>query len=529
MKPQPGGRPLVIMMLFFVLYAGSVAAFQAPQVGRIQGTITDLQSGRLLINAAISFRGSAVSIRGFTDGSGRFTLENVPADEYIVTISQDGYVWAKESGPERVTLRPGQDLRDLRFRLLKTSAISGRIIDQNGEPVRAGVSLLSVEYRNGRRGFIPAPASNSFRSSASTNRNGEYRIYGVEPGEYYIRSEIDGFYYYPGVSNPSLALPVAVLPGRDTNADFKVSFVQMHSISVTLSASVTDTSAPVDISSWLITPRDPSALMDFFSFSAMRFTPVGEKRYQSPRLPPGSYELFFSHLGLQLFGHLVFDVKDRDEQLGVLTLTPGISLSGRVRFAEPFTSESMPIQVNLMPANGSSFANAWRSARPEADGTFTFLNVPESNYWVTFTGMPQDAYIQSVRYGSVPRGSADITVAGAADGLLEIVLARGGAMKGTVRNVRGDGIPKAQVVVFPTQDHKQNPMSLKTAEANEGGAFSIQGLAPGEYRALAWEDALPRLAKDPAFLASFGQRGTRFAILPDSNATIDVTVLPQSN
>jgi hypothetical protein len=108
-------------------------------------------------------------------------------------------------------------------------------------------------------------------------------------------------------------------------------------------------------------------------------------------------------------------------------------------------------------------------------------------------------------------------------------LAKGGVVKGTVRNTRGDGIPKGQVVVFPTQDRNQNPMFLKTAEADESGSFSIQGLAPGEYRALAWEDALPRLAKDPGFLASLGQRGTRFTILQSSTATIDVPVVSPSN
>jgi hypothetical protein len=516
---------LSVLVLFgFLFYAGVISAFQTPQFGRIEGTITDLHSGRLLLNAAITFSGSAAPIRGFTDGSGRFAFENVPADEYRVTVSQDGYVWSKkESGPEMVTLKPGQEIRDLSFRMLKPSAISGRIVDRNGDPARVGVTLLSLDYRNGRRGLVTAAGANAIRG-ASTNRNGEYRIYGVEPGEYYLRSELEGLVYYPGVSDVKLALPITVLPGRDATADLKMPSIQAHSVSVTLSASLSDPGRPIDTSSWFIAPRDSAGLIDFSSLSYMRFTPVGGNRYQSPRLPPGAYELFFSHPFLMLFGHLVFDVKDRDQDLGILTITPGISLSGRVR--SDFPPEAMPIQVNLTPANGVSLV---RGARPQADGTFTVVNVPEGNYFVSFTGMPQEAYIQSVRYGSISNGNGDIAIGIAPEGSLDITLAKGGVVKGTVRNTRGDGIPKSQVVVFPTQDRKQSPTLLKTAEADESGSFSIQGLAPGEYRALAWEDALPRLAKDPGFLSSLGQRGTRFTILQSSTATIDVPVLLPSN
>jgi hypothetical protein len=520
---------LSVLVLFgFVFYAAAISAFQTPQSGKIEGTITDLHSGRLLLNAAISFSGSAAPIRGFTDGSGRFAFENVPADEYRVTISQDGYVWSKkESGPEMVTLKPGQEIRGLSFRMLKPSAISGRIVDRNGDPARVSVTLLSVDYRNGRRGLVTASGANAIRG-ASTNRNGEYRIYGVEPGEYYLRSELEGLVYYPGVSDVKLALPITVLPGRDATADLQMPSIQAHSVSVTLSESINAASIEgriLDTSTWFIAPRDPAGLVDFSTLSSMRFTPVGGNRYQSARLPPGVYELYFAQQSQMRFGHLVFNVKDRDEDLGTLTLTPGISLNGRVRLAD-FPAESMPIQVNLVPANGT---NLVRAARPQDDGTFTVLNVPEGNYFVTFTGMPQDAYIQSLRYGSIPNGNADIVIGRAPEGSLDITLAKGAAVKGTVRNTRGDGIPKGQVVVFPTQDRKQNPMFLKTAETDESGSFSIQGLAPGEYRALAWEDVLPRLAKDPGFLSSLGQRGTRFTILQSSTATVDVPVLSPSN
>src|SRR5262245_31029034 len=131
-----------VLLLCPVVLLGRVAQ----QPARIQGTITDLVNGQPLPNAAITFSGSGLPIGGFTDGAGRFAFDNVPADEYKVRISQDLYVWQKkESGPDVVTVKPGQDLRALSFRLLKTSAIGGRVSDENGQPLRTSVALLRVD------------------------------------------------------------------------------------------------------------------------------------------------------------------------------------------------------------------------------------------------------------------------------------------------------------------------------------------------------------------------------------------------
>ena len=61
------------------------------------------------------------------------------------------------SAPTTLTVLPGQQLKDIVFRLLPGAAISGRIVDEDSEPV-SGVSIQALRwgYVNGKRQLMPA-------------------------------------------------------------------------------------------------------------------------------------------------------------------------------------------------------------------------------------------------------------------------------------------------------------------------------------------------------------------------------------
>src|SRR5205085_1817725 len=65
--------------------------------------------------------------------------------------------------------------------LPRGSAVSGRILDEFGEPVAdASVSAMRREYASGKRRLVQ-----SGRNSL-TNDLGQFRLFGLPPGEYYI-------------------------------------------------------------------------------------------------------------------------------------------------------------------------------------------------------------------------------------------------------------------------------------------------------------------------------------------------------
>jgi hypothetical protein len=76
-----------------------------------------------------------------TDASGRFILKDVEPGRYQLWAQRNGYARQAygQRGSERsgttLTLGPGQTLSDIVFRLVPGAVISGRVFDEDGEPV----------------------------------------------------------------------------------------------------------------------------------------------------------------------------------------------------------------------------------------------------------------------------------------------------------------------------------------------------------------------------------------------------------
>jgi hypothetical protein len=521
-------RAAVAMLAFLILLDPTIYSSQVAgpeRLSSIQGVVSDAQSGQALRNARITIYGPTGEHSEVTDGSGKFAFGNVLAGRYRVTVAADGYLSTHQQfGPTILELATGEELKSISFRLLKLSAIMGRILDENDSPI-AGLTVMAMklEYRYGRRGLFPQ------QTLAVTGSNGEYRVFGLEPGEYYLSVRFNPGgpsgvpVYYPGTTDPNLALSVMVQAGRDVPvADLKLKPMEVHSVRVTILTPEQGTIP--SLASWFVRNRDPESLVDF-AFNAW-FTRVGPNLYQSPALPPGAYELhLIAPLPSPRFGHLVFDIKDEDEDAGTIVVTSGATLTGRVRIAGQQGGDARSMRVSLTPVNGYPRVFA---GGVTTEGTFVIRNVPEGNYWVVVDGVSQDSFVQTVHYGARPADGAEIVVAKEPEGPLEIVLATtGGRVTGTVVNALGERLPASHVVIFPSPSRKANPSLIKTAQADQNALFSISGLPPGEYRASAW-GTLPNLSKDPKFLAQIAQYA-RVTVTEGSTTDVRVQVYPQPN
>jgi len=79
------------------------------------------------------------------------------------------------------TLRPGQRISDLTFTLGRAAVITGKLYDEDGEPMAdALVRAMRQVYTDGRKNFTAT-------QEQQTNDLGEFRIFGLAPGRYYIR------------------------------------------------------------------------------------------------------------------------------------------------------------------------------------------------------------------------------------------------------------------------------------------------------------------------------------------------------
>ena len=127
--------------------------------------------------------------QGMTDQDGRFVFNGVAPGEYRIDVQKTGF--ASPSGshdaPDDVHVAAGQALDNISVVLQKGAVISGKVLDQKGEPVTdARVMALRRIHSPWRLEapprLIPAP----MQGPQQTNDIGEYRVSGLPPGEYFL-------------------------------------------------------------------------------------------------------------------------------------------------------------------------------------------------------------------------------------------------------------------------------------------------------------------------------------------------------
>ena len=144
----------------------------------VEGFVEDSLTGMPIAGAHVAF-GTAPDDRYvlITDRAGHFWRVFAQPNCYDVVVIRPGYLPLDQ--PLSVT--PGENSSDLHIRLVPQAVISGKLVDEDGFPVReASVQALSREPAKDGKAGRPA-------ASATSNDRGEFRIAGLRAGGYYIR------------------------------------------------------------------------------------------------------------------------------------------------------------------------------------------------------------------------------------------------------------------------------------------------------------------------------------------------------
>jgi hypothetical protein len=124
-----------------------------------------------------------------TDDTGRFVFAGLPAGNYTIVATKPAYVAAFFGGkrPGRgpgvpIALVDGQRVDDITLRMIHGAAITGTVRSASGSPAQSqNVQVFSLDTVNGvRRVSLGVPL-------ATTDDRGEYRVYGLAPGDYVIQ------------------------------------------------------------------------------------------------------------------------------------------------------------------------------------------------------------------------------------------------------------------------------------------------------------------------------------------------------
>ena len=494
-----------------------------------------------------------------TNGSGQFSFRDLEPGTYLFHASAEGYAqqeYSPRPGAQTaisasIDLTAGQTSKGTVFRLTPGGTLSGRVTGSSGEPlVNIEVSLLRSAYDAEGRKTLQQ------RGTTQTNDRGEYRIFWITPGRYYLSAastnrRIPGVpfnptsfsnkyprTFYPAAADVASAVPIEVQPAVELSGlDFRLNEQPTYRVRGRV---VDPTSGPtpprtVSIS---IMPRD-SVLNTGISNSGSPYNP-GDGTFELRDVPFGSYVIR---------GQLPFNGRPEPGQPPpippvatvpidvagdvdgvVLTFVPPTAISGRIRIeGEPLPQNSRA-SVNLRPAVLSGvFGPSPRPSQANADGTFHIDGVGPGEYRVTanlqFGSSQMNLYVKEIRFGSTDVLSNPMVVTGATSDALEVVFGKdGGQVSGTVRADSQQLISSAQVVLVPAQRDRHDLYKFAIIDAS--GQFKFLSVPPGSYKVFAWENVEQFSWFEPTVLARYEAQGMPTTINASSNVTLDLRVIP---
>jgi 5-hydroxyisourate hydrolase-like protein (transthyretin family) len=505
-----------------------------------------------------------------TDARGKFVFPDLEPGAYRLTAARNGFVrenyGARYSGGPGTTINvaAGQTMKDIAFHLVQTATISGRLRTSQGEPgAGLSVQLLRVTYTvSGQRSFQTI-------SSDRADDRGEYRLFWISPGRYYLAvtsasrslTQIlaDGgimilsdstntpqpTIYYPGTVDPSRASAIEVhagreLPGMDiTLPDQPVYRVRGRVVDVS-------TGQPPRTASVSLISRNTSVAALGSSHTTSYNAAAGT--FELRDVVPGQYWIRAqasestatatvpqSAVGRSVSEVLTTAISSRsaaqqsldvtgDLDGVVLTLNPGVSISGTLTVeGAPLPATPAP-RISLRSPSPAALSSSLQPINP--DGTFTLTNVFPGEYRVFVTPLPPGYYIKQARNDQEDILNQPWVVGGSVRGALDVVLSsNAGQIDGTVTNSKLQTISAIQVVLIPDQNRDRSEL-FRTVVTNQDGQFRMVSVPPGDYRLYAWETLEPNSYYDPEVLTHYEPHSKPIKVLEGAKLTTELKLIP---
>ncbi len=467
------------MLRLVVLLAAAVSA----HAGVIKGVVLEQASGRALARTIVRLdpvpdakgpKGQPLTTRA--GRAGQFTFPPIAPGLYILAAIRDGYFTTAygqrlptgRGTPIEVTA-DSQLFAELRLR--HKGAITGRVLDENGVAT-AGITVLAY------RAKLPLRLA----GGGLSDDRGVYRVHGLEPGRYWIRSAAytldDGSGWLPTFG------PVAR----------EVRDARIHRVTLDSDASDADVSpepgALFHLGGIVTCDTAGPIIVTISSETGRRRTQTAcplPGIYRMEGLGPGVYEVFAATQdgGATGFTDLFVD-RDTDSAGVHVMQLPTVDIEVR----RAGSNAPVTIPMTLM---GRRQDLADSEAVREITGARTTL---APGHWEFRARVPPGQYVESI---VATRGSNrrpwqaerlsdwfDVFVEPRFPSRIRVTVSDQAGQIGGKVVAEGKSLPGVPVFLWPVQESARRSLSgpLQVLSDTEG-RFHFDGLPPGDYRLLA--------------------------------------------
>jgi Carboxypeptidase regulatory-like domain len=567
-----------LSLTFFILssiFAGAQDSTSTAKACSIAGIVVKEPGNqpikKVLVQVVAENQKQGENFTASTDSDGRFCIEKAVPGRYRIFVERSGFVGVNQRGARSdinvITIQAGQSgsAEEIVLRMLPTAVISGRITDEDGEPM-SGVRILVLAK-------VPGKAKKQPAGSDATNDLGEYRLSGLFPGQYWIAAMPGPDFrdyqsdqsksqppdspgdahsetrylttYYPGTFDAAQATPVTLKAGDEAPVNIMLAPARTYRIRGMVVGVKSGQKPAVEL---------VSKLGD--SIHATEVKPDGQ--FEIRGVGPGSYTLMAvtNNESQTITAHQDVTVVAADvEGVKVIPQAP-FAVYGHLS-VEGARADLTQYVVNLRPdvaVDDGGWLNFMQesfgtNATVDRAGNFEWKGVNPGSYFVqVYGGDTQNSFfLKSVKVGG-REAETGFTASGAltVDALVSM---KGGLVEGTVLEAvreknasddhtsdessstppNGNNVPPATgvtVVAVPEEKFRKLPDHFGVGDTDQHGRFAIRNLAPGSYTIHAWQDVGESVYHDPDFLKSQEANGTTVKVEEGSRQQIELTVSP---
>ena len=533
---------MLILIVLLAIGQPPAADDQRPGTATLRGHVLAADTGRPLRKAQVRiFAGEIRENRvATTDDNGRYEFKEVKAGRYTINATKGSYI-SLSYGQTRplepgtpLEIKDGQTVERVDFSLPRGAVITGRIFDEFGEPLSdVMVAPMRYQFMQGKRTLVSAGRQ------STTDDNGEFRLFGITPGQYYLQATWRSNMGFggPGGENQPAYAPM-FFPGV-----LEASEAQRFTIGVSqqlsdLVMALKPTKA-VRVSGTVLTSdgRPATGMLNVIRIVGMGFasnmgaiikpdgsfelnavTP-GEYQFRSfPNAPPGP-DTETANAKVTVGSE---DITD----LHLITSKP-VSVAGRV-IVDPAAAQSLPASlfVTAFPMDGPNFGGFGQPGRVADDYTFELKTAP-GRARISLSNPPAGWSILAVRLNG-----ADVIDTGIefkpnqnVRGLEVELTNKVSVVTGLVTAGRGEASRDYTAIAFPQDSDRwkdTNSRYIRTGRPDQDGRFKISGLPSGDYLLIAVDHVNPGEFSDPEFLERVRTKATRFSLTEGETKSIDL-------
>jgi len=503
----------------------------------IRGRVVVAGSERGLSKVEVSVTAASINVTksAMTDAEGRYEVRDLPAGRYAVSAFKPNYL--RSSFGERrpfgagqpIDIADGAVLEHVDVLLQRGGVVTGRIVDEFGDPLPdVQVMPMRMTFSNGGR--RPQPSG----SISITNDLGEFRLFGLSPGQYLIGAVARSMNgpadttdrsaytptYYPGTASVSDAQRFTVAAGQT------IASINMGLLAVTvgrLEGSAVDSQGRPMAGGFVNVMQRVGAMG--FGNGGAPIKPDGT--FSVTGLPPGEYTVRAAPAGGGNDEAALATVTVSSGETTTVQLAPTrpMKIRGRVVGDDgaPLPS-TLAVSIAAVPTSsiagigGGGFANA------KADGTFEISGSGGHLRMNAFvSGAPQSPNAPVWRAAHVRIGDDDVIDTGfdapsgaAIDNIVIEMTTHLPEIDVTIVDAGGKPVRDGIVIVFPSDPERWSSTLQRDLVIGRPAQDGIQRarVPAGSYLAVAFDDPEANIGifADPELLSQLRDRATPIQI-----------------